>query len=378
MAVKKRLQSSIAKGTGNNTNVTTQAKAVSPEDNRGNFTDEWGNPTPTNEEKPKAPVELDDATETLKQGENEDALKNQDKLGKGVVDRSRRDDTYFHPSAGLNLSREQYGGNINEQDFDTTLRYSRMADMLNNRMHLTPSSIGARTATRGSSGTGIDQIGIGMQKGPQVETEETRQMRMNEQLAAQQRQQDIARQGNIWSRTLEIQKGLDQNMVAMASKIGMDGMELANLIAKLQIQKEYGEEYDQILRMIYDDFGNKLRYHYNAEVADFLNRHKEDFIHASMMGQQVGVTLPSRFTQMIDGIINSEMADAGSFSNMNTQEKKNFVTYMCQLLTSMAFDVLYAVAPEMANGIMGVGGTQTLSNKHEQIKGEQNAANRNK
>ena len=255
--------------------------------------------------------------------------------------------------ANWNPSKDTAQGNLNEQAFDTTLRYSRMADMLNNKLHLTPSSIGARTATRGSSGTGLDQIGLGMQKGPQAETQETRQMRANEQADMLRRQQDIKRQGSIQDRMLVIQQQLDQGLVNLANNLGIDKQKLAYNIALLQQQKEYGDTYDQVLRQAYDIFAKELGLATDERVARFLYDNINNFTYATLFAQQQGITVMDPLNRIMYGIIESEMQNADSFDEMSREDKQAFLTNLTKYFYTLVYSIVRQLFPEFGKQATG-------------------------
>ena len=267
---------------------------------------------------------------SLYDSQTAELLNNFANTGRSITDNAKKvKDKDIWQGANLNLSKEDYQGNLNNADFMSTINYSRMADMLNNKMYLTPSSIGARTAKRGSSGTGIDNIGLGFQKGPQVDTQETRQMRANEKIAAERRAQDNRRQGAIQDRILNIQQNLDAGMVELGKKFAFSKEALASLIAQLVVNKEYGATYDQMLSRAYDVFAQNTRLYFEDKLARFIMKHKSDFIYATLLGKQHGVVVPSTLNQIAQKYIESnaqKFLNDEAFEGMSPEQQKQAIT----------------------------------------------------
>ena len=274
---------------------------------------------------------------SLYDSQTSDLLNNFANTGSFITDNAKKvKDKDIWQGANLNLSKDDYQGNLNNADFMSTLNYSRMADMLNNKMYLTPSSIGARTAKRGSSGTGIDNIGLGFQKGPQVETQEMRQMRANEKIDAERRAQDIRRQGAIQDRILNIQQNLDAGMVELGKKFAFSKEALASLIAQLVVNKEYGATYDQMLSRAYDVFAQNTRLYFEDKLARFIMKHKSDFIYATLLGKQHGLVVPSTLNQIAQKYIESnaqKFLNDEAFEGMSPEQQKQAIT---EILTSIS------------------------------------------
>ena len=122
---------------------------------------------------------------------SDQAISDLDRLYKNVRDTPGEE---IDEKYGQYFAKEGRYGNLNNKDFDETLRLSRQADAYNNepveKMHLGISyNPSAGQGVGGFETTGYDR--------PKIETQEMRQMRANERLDETQRALDIQLQHDI-------------------------------------------------------------------------------------------------------------------------------------------------------------------------------------
>lgn len=96
---------------------------------------------------------------------------------KGIADYVNRNVAAYNPAQNVDYTRG--GANpLNDKSFKRTQQLSRIADIINNRMHVMPGSVGTWTPGQGANVGSISQVG----QYDGIETEEMRQMERNRML----------------------------------------------------------------------------------------------------------------------------------------------------------------------------------------------------
>lgn len=113
-----------------------------------------------------------------------------------------------------NLAQNNPRGNLNQASYDATLRFSRLADKVNNRLHWDPGTISIGTGKRGvlQSGTGPT-----VSRWDPIETEEMRQMAANRRLDERARNAGVDLQSRIQAYPQDLQEMRDK------AALGLEG-----------------------------------------------------------------------------------------------------------------------------------------------------------
>lgn len=178
-----------------------------------------------------------------------DATKNASVLSAGFVDEARglsqtrtldqftkAQALRINPAQDTNFAKQSRYGNLNRKPFNNTLNLSRLADALNNKRHWVARDIGRRTNS--GFGTMEGQQSSGERWEP-IETQEMRQMRANEALDRQQRQEDIALQSKINAYPYTLQTRTDDITNNLAQQVGMDNISFKRAVQDAVFRANY-------------------------------------------------------------------------------------------------------------------------------------------
>lgn len=139
------------------------------------------------------------------------------------------------------LAKNNPNGNLNNLSFESTLHQSRIADALNNKRHWKAAKIGRRT----NSGFGTNEFQEGYsERWEPTETQEMRQMRVNEKLAEEARQRQVNRAENIQDYPFELQKRADQYKQQLAYYQAQTGVDVNRLMQKGIFDSEYSQSWN--------------------------------------------------------------------------------------------------------------------------------------
>ena len=160
-----------------------------------------------------------------------------------------------------NLAKNNPNGNLNDRTASQTLSASRLADALNNKRHWRAAKIGRRTNS--SFGTNEYTPGYSERWEP-IETQETRQMRANEQMDLAARQRQINRAENIQDYPLELQKQKDRLSAEMTKYASQTGIDLQRAMQAGKWQAEYGQSWNSY----WSNFMNKFSRELDLDIRD--------------------------------------------------------------------------------------------------------------
>ena len=184
-----------------------------------------------------------------------------------------------------NLAKNNPNGNLNNQSFDRTLDASRQADMLNNRQYWKAARIGHRTnSSFGSTGIIAGQA----YKYEPVETQETRQMRANEELDlnARKLQQQLAADTQRYP--LDMQRMFDEADKDMAKYVATTGVDINKHMQQGVWDKEYGDSFNTYWSNMTTKFSKELDEDLRQRVLNNMAKLEHPFmeIYASLEGGQ--------------------------------------------------------------------------------------------
>lgn len=136
-----------------------------------------------------------------------------------------------------NQAKNSKLGNLNNKSYDDTLRLSRLADTINNSLWWTkPSDIG--NGAVGTSSYTAPQLN-GLEKREPIETQETRQMRANEQVDATARNYAADLQSKVFEMSYDaITQNRDTDN-ALAKQLGMSNIDIYKAMRQAVIDVDY-------------------------------------------------------------------------------------------------------------------------------------------
>jgi len=158
------------------------------------------------------------------------------------------------PQWNQNLAQQ---GQLTGRGFTHNLQLSRLADAYNNRRHLKATDIGHRTLHYGTTGTGADNAGS--ERWQPIETQEMRQMRENEAINKQVRQNDVERQNKVRNYAYDLNNKIDNQNLGYVDYERKGTTGLLFDIERARIDSEYAAQQAQKLRQQEAIFEQKLR-----------------------------------------------------------------------------------------------------------------------
>ena len=162
-----------------------------------------------------------------------------------------------YPYYYWNLAQNNPRGNLNRRTYETTLRMSRLADAVNNRLHWSPG-----TATTIGGAGGAKAVGQGSPTVSQwepIETQEMRQMRANERMDERAREAGIDLQSDIQAYPQELQKAGDENARRLRYYISQMDDDYVSWFQKYVIEQEYGGSWEYYFRKEFENYITKLK-----------------------------------------------------------------------------------------------------------------------
>ena len=212
-----------------------------------------------------------DASATRERLMNEYSPEEQNKLTKRMADtgaglrdeaRSAEQQAGNYPYQFMNLAKDNPRGNLNRASYNTTLRFSRLADKLNNRLRYVP---GVPSAGGGFEGEVSSYIRPGVEKYPSIETEEMRQMAANRRLDERARQAGVDLQSRIQAYPQDLQEARDKATLGLEQDILSSENAFNRTWQNAVLVSEYQGSVAQYFRkdlsrfMVDLDLGNKTR-----------------------------------------------------------------------------------------------------------------------
>lgn len=181
-------------------------------------------------------------------------------LSRGIIDNyntdtARRDmDPYYMNDNAKNNIR----GNLNNLKYDDTLKMSRAVDYLNNKLYRPYGTIGR--ATNSSFGNVANSV---VEKQPykmqEANTQETRQMRNDEQLDVLTRQGDINLANKVRTNAYDLTTKAQDLRLDLARQTGLSDVQLNNYIRQAAVDGEYKQQLQTWLMQINNKFITDLQ-----------------------------------------------------------------------------------------------------------------------
>lgn len=172
-----------------------------------------------------------------------------------------------YPYQFMNLAKQNPRGNLNGASFRQTLRFSRLADMLNNRLRYVPSpQVAIGTPQTGYQVDG----GADISKYPEIETEEMRLMQANREMDRRARQAGVDLQSRIQAYPQDMQELRDKTLVGFGNDLLSSENEFSRFMQRAMVQSEYMGSVRQFFEKDMKQFLVDVRLHTNAKLANFM------------------------------------------------------------------------------------------------------------
>lgn len=231
---------------------------------------------------------------------DDQAKENKTKIGTIIDETQDTANKYKIPLSSILKMRDiDY---LSGEDYETTLKKSRLMDYLNNRLWASPVGIGARHHTvNGASGTDLSNVVSGSRphrKEPAT-TEDMRQMetmreieakRLNAMQEKQTAQYNMEHTLNMLSR--------DEQVKYMNLLMQLDANQQYNLLTKIT-DFEYLRKNQAMLEQWIEEESKKRNMRFDLLAAEIVNNmSKDDYVKANLVGQRFGVISPDIFTNL--------------------------------------------------------------------------------
>ena len=163
-----------------------------------------------------------------------------------------------------NLAQNNPRGNLNGMSYPRTLRYSRLADMLNNQFHYRP----GHQQLIGTGKKGIMQQGdtATISRWDPIETEEMRQMKANRDLDMRSRQAGVDLQSRLQAYPQELQEAVDKATLQMSEYISQRDVDFINSALQTMINTEYGGQWRTYFQEVWQDYLENLKLQVNSKI----------------------------------------------------------------------------------------------------------------
>lgn len=203
-----------------------------------------------------------------------------------------------------NIARGSKGENANNRSFETTLRYSRLADALNNRVH-----------TRGLRGTTglVSAFGSGLANTsqraelyqmPKIETEEMRQMNTIRDLSKDQSGRQINRQQNYRDAAQELTASEMQDKLKLQTELSKRLMDRRDKFTDEEMRQWYQTRYDEEMKRKATEWEKKFGRDFGLESAKFIaEMNKADPTLAAIMGKALNIVPPDYVQQFLTEVL---------------------------------------------------------------------------
>lgn len=163
-----------------------------------------------------------------------------------------------------NLAQDNPRGNLNRMGYGDTLRYSRLADMMNNKFHYRP----GHQQLIGTGRKGIMQQAdtATVSRWDPIETEEMRQMQANREMDKRARQAGVDLQSRIQAYPQELQEAVDRATLQMSEYISQRDVDFINNALRTMIDTEYGGQWRVYFQEVWQDYLENLQLQVSSRI----------------------------------------------------------------------------------------------------------------
>ena len=203
-----------------------------------------------------------------------------------------------------NIARGSKGENANNRNFETTLRYSRLADALNNRVHTR--GLRGTTGFASAFGSGLANTSqrAELYQMPKIDTEEMRQMDTIRGLSKDQSGRQINRQQNYRDAAQELTAAEMQDKLKLQTELSRRLMDRRDKFTDEEMRQWYQTRYDEEMRRKATEWEKKFGRDFGIESARFIaEMNKEDPTLAAIMGKAIDIVPPDYVQQFLTEVL---------------------------------------------------------------------------
>lgn len=203
-----------------------------------------------------------------------------------------------------NIARGSKGENANNRNFETTLRYSRLADALNNRVHTR--GLRGTTGFASAFGSGLANTSqrAELYQMPKIDTEEMRQMDTIRGLSKDQSGRQINRQQNYRDAAQELTAAEMQDKLELQTELSRRLMDRRDKFTDEEMRQWYQTRYDEEMRRKATEWEKKFGRDFGIESARFIaEMNKEDPTLAAIMGKAIDIVPPDYVQQFLTEVL---------------------------------------------------------------------------
>lgn len=242
---------------------------TTPDDNEPNGKSEpnpWGD---AHDDRARSAEDEWGRTEKLVNKNDENLPENLRRAGQAQIEsaRSRSQQSDNYPYQYTNLAKNNPRGNLNRAAFNDTLRYSRLADRLNNRMHWTPG-----ISNIGTGQSGVLQAGTmpTVSRWEPIKTQEMRQMRANEALDERARQAGVDLQSRVQAYPQNLQEATDAAVLNLVDNLQRSSNNAHRYWQQLVMSTEYRGDWERMFKEKWQQFLDQQKLYTQGRLYEYL------------------------------------------------------------------------------------------------------------
>lgn len=203
-----------------------------------------------------------------------------------------------------NIARGSKGENANNRNFETTLRYSRLADALNNRVHTRASLPSVISFSAFGPSANIAGQRAELYQMPKIETEEMRQMNTVRDLSKDQSGRQINRQQNYRDAAQELTANEMQDKLKLQTELSKRLMDRRDKFTDEEMRQWYQTRYDEEMNRKATEWEKKFGRDFGIESAKFIaEMNKVDPTLAAIMGKAIDIVPPDYVQQFLTEVL---------------------------------------------------------------------------
>ena len=203
-----------------------------------------------------------------------------------------------------NIARGSKGENANNRNFETTLRYSRLADALNNRVHTRASLPSVISFSAFGPSANIAGQRAELYQMPKIETEEMRQMNTVRDLSKDQSGRQINRQQNYRDAAQELTANEMQDKLKLQTELSKRLMDRRDKFTDEEMRQWYQTRYDEEMKRKATEWEKKFGRDFGIESAKFIaEMNKVDPTLAAIMGKALNIVPPDYIQQFLTEVL---------------------------------------------------------------------------
>ena len=203
-----------------------------------------------------------------------------------------------------NIARGSKGENANNRNFETTLRYSRLADALNNRVHTRASLPSVISFSAFGPSANIAGQRAELYQMPKIETEEMRQMNTVRDLSKDQSGRQINRQQNYRDAAQELTANEMQDKLKLQTELSERLMDRRDKFTDEEMRQWYQTRYDEEMKRKATEWEEKFGRDFGIESARFIaEMNKADPTLAAIMGKALNIVPPDFIQQFLTEVL---------------------------------------------------------------------------